>query len=74
MTPAFLLTRQWADTPDGVRLDFWLSTAKGPMAVSIHGQRVLFFNVVTGVEQLSVEIKLVATVECKADAPRVGMR
>jgi hypothetical protein len=43
VTPAFLLTRQWADDVDGVRLDFWLSTVRGPMSVSIHGQKALFF-------------------------------
>ena len=43
MTPGFLLTRQWVDDRDGVRLDFWLSTAEGPLAVSIHQQQVLFF-------------------------------
>jgi DNA polymerase-2 len=43
MTPGFLLTRQWADDRDGVRLDFWLSTAQGPMSVSIHQQKSLFF-------------------------------
>jgi DNA polymerase-2 len=43
MTPGFLLTRQWVDDGDGVRLDFWLSTAEGPLAVSIHQQQALFF-------------------------------
>ena len=43
MTPGFLLTRQWVDDRDGVRLDFWLSTAEGPLAVSIHRQQPLFF-------------------------------
>ena len=43
MTPGFLLTRQWQDTPDGVRLDFWLNTPEGPLPVSIHRQQVLFF-------------------------------
>jgi DNA polymerase-2 len=43
VTPGFLLTRQWVDDHDGVRLDFWLSTAAGPMAVSIHRQQPLFF-------------------------------
>jgi len=43
VTPAFLLTRQWFDDVDGLRLDFWLSTARGPMSVSIHGQQALFF-------------------------------
>ena len=43
MIPGFLLTRQWIDDADGVRLDFWLSTARGPLAVSLHRQQVLFF-------------------------------
>ena len=43
MTPGFLLTRQWVDTGEAVRLDFWLSTAEGPLMVSIHGQQALFF-------------------------------
>jgi DNA polymerase-2 len=43
VTPGFLLTRQWVDDRDGVRLDFWLSTAAGPMAVSIRRQQALFF-------------------------------
>jgi DNA polymerase-2 len=43
VTPGFLLTRQWVDDRDGVRLDFWLSTAEGPLAVSIHRQQPLFF-------------------------------
>lgn len=43
MTPGFLLTRQWTDDKDGVRLDLWLTTSHGPQAVSIHQQRVLFF-------------------------------
>ena len=43
MTPGFLLTRQWVDDDDGVRLDFWLSTSEGPLMVSIHGQQALFF-------------------------------
>jgi DNA polymerase-2 len=37
------LTRQWSDEKDGVRLDFWLTTAQGPLMVSIHQQQALFF-------------------------------
>ncbi|MDH3857451.1 MAG: DNA polymerase II [Gammaproteobacteria bacterium] len=37
------MTRQWSDEPDGVRLDFWLATAQGPLTVSIHQQQALFF-------------------------------
>lgn len=43
MTPGFLLTRQWQDTPQGVRLDLWLSTEQGPLAVSVHQQQPIFF-------------------------------
>ena len=60
MTPGFLLTRQWADDRDGIRLDFWLSTAQGPMSVSIHGQKALFFirqPDVAGLEQRGMTIK-----------------
>jgi len=60
VTPGFLLTRQWADDRDGIRLDFWLSTAQGPMSVSIHGQKALFFirqPDVAGLEQRGMTIK-----------------
>jgi len=43
VTPGFILTRQWFDDRDGVRLDFWLTTAQGPISVSIHHQQALFF-------------------------------
>ena len=43
MTPGFLLTRQWQDTPKGIRLDFWISTEKGPLEISIHQQQSIFF-------------------------------
>ncbi|MFT5218626.1 MAG: DNA polymerase-2 [Planctomycetota bacterium] len=43
MTPAFLLTRQWQDTREGIRLDFWFSSAQGPLQVSIEAQQAVFF-------------------------------
>jgi len=43
MTPGFLLTRQWQDEQDGIRLDFWLTTEQGPLQVSIHRQQAIFF-------------------------------
>ena len=39
----FLLSRQWRDTPQGVELIFWASTAQGPVRVVISGQQSLFF-------------------------------
>ncbi|UCH41167.1 MAG: DNA polymerase II, partial [Gammaproteobacteria bacterium] len=43
MTPAFLLTRHWVDDRDGVRLEFWLTSERGPLAICIHAQQALFF-------------------------------
>ena len=43
MIPGFLLTRQWRDTPQGIRLDFWISTQQGVVDVSIHRQKAIFF-------------------------------
>jgi DNA polymerase-2 len=43
MTPAFLLTRHWQDADQGVRLEFWLSSASGPLQIFLPGQRPLFF-------------------------------
>ncbi|NNE62629.1 MAG: DNA polymerase II, partial [Gammaproteobacteria bacterium] len=43
MIPGFLLTRQWQDTPKGIRLDFWISTERGAIEVSIHQQKSIFF-------------------------------
>ncbi len=43
MIPAFILTRQWQDDSDGLRLDFWLASEQGPLQVSIHRQQAIFF-------------------------------
>ena len=43
MIPAFILTRQWQDDSDGLRLDFWLASEHGPLQVSIHRQQAIFF-------------------------------
>jgi DNA polymerase II len=40
---AFLLTRQWRDTHDGLMLDVWWATDQGPLWTQIHGQEVVFF-------------------------------
>ena len=41
--PAFLLTRQWQDTPKGILLDFWFSTDQGAVNVQIENQQAVFF-------------------------------
>src|SRR5690606_23519962 len=43
MSNAFLLTRQWRDTRDGVALDFWWATDQGPCWTQITGQEIVFF-------------------------------
>ena len=43
MIPGFLLTRHWQDTRQGVRLEFWLSTASGPLQIFLHAQQSIFF-------------------------------
>ena len=40
---AFLLTRQWRDTARGIVLDFWFSSASGPVHVLIENQQAIFF-------------------------------
>ena len=40
---AFLLTRQWRDTTKGIVLDFWFSSASGPVHVLIENQQAIFF-------------------------------
>lgn len=41
--PAFLLTRQWRDTSQGIVLDFWFSSETGPVNVIIENQQAIFF-------------------------------
>lgn len=43
MTNAFLLTRQWRDTREGVVLDLWWATESGSCWTQITGQEVVFF-------------------------------
>lgn len=40
---AFLLTRHWRDTRDGVVLDFWWATDNGPLWTSVTRQETVFF-------------------------------
>lgn len=43
MLNAFLLTRQWRDTRDGVALDFWWATERGSCWTQITNQEIVFF-------------------------------
>lgn len=39
----FLLSRQWRDTPDGIDISFWAHSARGPLRISVPGQRAVCF-------------------------------
>jgi DNA polymerase-2 len=39
----FLLTRNWRDAPDGIELEFWFSTAQGPLCALVRGEHSVFF-------------------------------
>ncbi len=65
MIRAFLLTRQWFDDVDGLRLVFWLATDSGPLEVSIHGQQALFFVRQADAEQVRTLLQGVAGVTLK---------
>jgi len=40
---AYLLTRQWRDTPNGIELSFWASSEAGPVHVLFTGQEAVCF-------------------------------
>src|SRR5690606_24320066 len=42
-TNAFLLTRQWRDTRNGVVLDLWWATESGSCWTQVTGQEVVLF-------------------------------
>ena len=39
----FLLTRNWRDTRDGVELEYWFATDRGPLCALVRGERSVFF-------------------------------
>jgi DNA polymerase-2 len=39
----FLLTRNWRDAPEGIELEFWFSTAQGPLCALVRGEHSVFF-------------------------------
>lgn len=39
----FLLTRNWRDTPAGIELEFWFSTAQGALCALVRGEHSVFF-------------------------------
>ena len=63
----FLLTRNWRDTPGAIELEFWFSTAQGPLCAMVRGEQSVFFLVESELRQArellsdvpGLEIKLV---------------
>ena len=47
MLNAFLLTRQWRDTREGIALDFWWATEQGACWTQITQQEIVFFDFTT---------------------------
>lgn len=43
MIEGFLLTRQWRDTPKGIELTLWVTTASGPLCLKVFNQEAVFF-------------------------------
>lgn len=40
---AYLLTRHWRDTPQGIELSLWASSARGPVNLLVQGQQAVCF-------------------------------
>jgi DNA polymerase-2 len=43
MRKAFLLTRQWRDTHEGISLEFWWASEQGPFVTLVTAQEAVFF-------------------------------
>lgn len=43
MIEAFLLTRQWHDTPQGIQLELWFRSDQGALKVVVENQQAIFF-------------------------------
>lgn len=78
MTAAFLLTRQWRDTRNGVSLELWWASEHGPIFTQITHQEVVFFSrardaskvdeILTGIRYRRGEVALKTFRNDKVDA------
>jgi DNA polymerase-2 len=57
MPQAFLLTRQWRDTRDGIALDFWWATETGACWTQVTGQELVFFIARNEAEQATLVLR-----------------
>jgi DNA polymerase-2 len=65
LTPGFLLTRNWRDTPTGICLDFWLVSEQGPIHVSIPNQKTIFFIRTADSDQIATLLKVIRGMSIK---------
>lgn len=65
LTLGFLLTRQWRDTALGICLEFWLSTDKGPLRLSISGQKGVFFILTKDGERATALLRNIGSASIK---------
>jgi len=63
---AFILTRQWRDTREGVDLELWLATDDGPRAVLVKGQAAVAFVRESQRAEVEAAIRSDAAFELKA--------
>ncbi|MGN6478904.1 DNA polymerase II [Luteibacter sp.] len=63
---AFILTRQWRDTREGVDLELWLATDDGPRAVLVKGQAAVAFVRESQRAEVEAAIRNDAAFELKA--------
>ena len=62
----FLLTRNWRDTPGGIELEFWFSTAQGPLCALVRRRAERIFP--------ARERAAAGTGSCSADMPGLEIR
>lgn len=65
MIKAFLLTRQWFDTGNGINLELWFSSDQGPVQVIIENQQAVFFIQQQDSQQASLALTKIKDVEIK---------
>ena len=65
MINAFLLTRQWHDTPQGIKLELWFSSDIKPLKVEITGQQALFFIQQQDISQAEILLNRIKSCQIK---------
>jgi DNA polymerase-2 len=57
---AFVLTRQWRDTRNGLELDYWLSTPYGPVRLLFEAQEAVSFIRIVDLPEVSLTLSALA--------------